>query len=207
MRRFLIVTSVAVSIVCSSVVAHADHRSATRPASRWWAKQWVTWAFGTDASPITTGICGEAIDGAFALTAAFNPGRAEIWCDVPAGTPVIATPGGTLLWSPTFGQTRDDLWAAVEADVATVSDVRMVLDGRRVALGDAFIDTHLFRMPLEPGNFVQQVDPSIGGDSVRAGLAGWFVKVRPLRPGEHRLVLADKLNGVLFKVVFHLAVG
>jgi hypothetical protein len=199
----------AVVLVLCPAIATADVSESgvrTSPASPYWARQWITWAFGSDANPIVTGICGEQIEQAFLLTAAFAPGQTQIDCEVPRGTRLLVSPGGTIRWAPTDGETAAELRASVAADLATISDVQATLDGVSLDLSDAFIETRVFTMPLEPGNFIQTVDPNVVGDEVRVAMAGWFLRIGRLTVGEHVLVLSDVIAGQTFEVTFHLTV-
>ena len=60
--------------------------------------------------PLITGTCGELVDRYFLLTAAGEPGT-EVDCEVPAGVPLVATPGGAISWRSKGVESRDDLLA------------------------------------------------------------------------------------------------
>lgn len=170
-------------------------------------KQWMTWVFGSDAAPILSGVCGEQIGDVFFLTAAFNAGWAEIDCEVPAETPLLVTPAGSSRWAPTDGKTPSELREALRIDLEEViSDVQMSIDGAPVDLTDALVLTRVFMMPLEPGNFIQTVDPNVTGDKVQIAAGGWFVLIESLAPGEHVVVLSDVLSGETFQLTIHLTV-
>lgn len=208
MKRIAIALSLLALVVSiGQSTAFAGGAASAEPASKYLAKQWLTWVFGSDAAPIITGACGEQVgDRRFFLTAAFNPGRTTIECEVPHGAPIVASPGGTLFWAPTSGNTAQELLDAVTDDLATISDVKAKLDGENVDLSEAFLPPDVFRMALEPGNLIQTVDSDVKGDSARVAWAGWFLKISCLSRGNHILVLSDEINGQLFKVRFELMV-
>jgi hypothetical protein len=199
----------AVVLVLCPVIATADVSDSdvrTSSASRYWARQWVTWVFGSDTNPIVTGTCGEQIEEAFLLAPAPAPGQTEIECEVPRGTRLLVSPGGSIAWAPTFGETAKELRAHVVAEIALISDVHVTLDGVSLDVSDAFIETWVFTMRLEPGSFIQTVDPEVVGDEVRVATAGWFLRIGRLSEGEHVLVLSDVVDGQTFEVTFHLTI-
>jgi hypothetical protein len=113
------------------------------------------------------------------------------------------------VWAPTYGQTRQELLAARDADWESVNffDPRVILDGRSLGgVDDSLRFSDVYRVPLEEGNFLQSVDPGVPGDQTRVASVGWFVRLRPLSPGRHTLVLAAR-NGGDGGIIFHIKVG
>jgi hypothetical protein len=212
MRRPLLVTIAALSIVVGAAGPAAAKKGAIPARSHahgasllTWQQRWVGWAFGSATNPLLSGICGEQVGKLFFLNVAIEPGT-EVDCQIPPGTSLFGTPAGTAAWAPSFGQTRQELLAARDSDLATISDPRATLDGRPLSLDGALSLTDVYTIPLEQGNFIQTVDPGVPGDETRVASGGWFLRIAPLTPGQHELVLSDLIAGELFDNTLHITV-
>jgi hypothetical protein len=151
--------------------------------------------------------CGEKVGRLFFLTATTQPGVTEVNCHIRPGTPLLATPGGNVVWAPTNGQTREELLASRDALLSALADPRATLDGHSLGnLDDTLRLSDVYTVALEPGNFIQAVDPAVSGTETRVASNGWFVRLHPLTPGHHELVLSDRIQGDLFEIVFHITV-
>jgi hypothetical protein len=170
-----------------------------------WQQRWVQWAFGSSTNPILSGTCGEKVGKLFFLTAAFEPGT-EVNCVIPTGTPLLATPGGVAAWVSGDVDTRAELLADRDAGLVGISDPRVTLDGRSLRVADSLRLSDVYTIRLEPGNLIQTVDPTVSGDTVRVASGPWLVRITPLPPGQHTLVLSDVIDGTVFDITFHITV-
>jgi hypothetical protein len=208
-RLFVLIAALSVLVAATPAAASRDVVPATSNAYGasllTWQQRWIQWAFGSSTNPLLSGICGEKVGRLFFLTVALAPGT-EVNCEIPKGTPLLATPGGTVVWAPTDGQTRDELLAARDAALATNSDPQATLDGRSLRVDDALRLSDVYTIALEPGNFIQTVDPGVSGDATQVASGGWFARITPLNPGRHELVLSDVIDGTVFDITFHITV-
>lgn len=172
-----------------------------------WQERWMEWTFGSSTNPLLTGVCGEQVGKLFFLAPATELG-VEVDCHLPPGTSLLASPGGVVAWPPTDGQTDAELLASRDAFLMGLSDPTVTLDGRAVEVEDTFRSTDVYTIGLEPGNFIQTVDPAVIGDQTRLASAGWFVRLNPLSPGQHELVLSIDFDGSPgAQITFHISVA
>lgn len=216
-RSLLTIAALAIALAASApAAAHPGlkpppHSHAFGGSLVNWQKRWFGWVFGSSANPFETGICGERVGRMFFLTAALEPGT-EVDCHLRPGTPLLASPGGAITW-PNPGDTPAILPADVKSAFAegVFSDPAAALDGRSLGnLDPALRLTDVYTIPLEPGNFIQSVDPDnpeVAGDHAQVASGGWFLRITPLRPGQHTLVLLDRIEGDLYDITFHITVG
>jgi hypothetical protein len=176
-----------------------------------WQQRWMAWAFGSSTNPLGSGICGERVGGVFFLNVAVEPGEAgaEVDCHIPPGTPLLATPGGCLWW-PFPGETPEEVLGGRDACLEELSQPTAKLDGRSLGDVDSLLRlTGLYTIPVEPGSYIQEVDEEEGvesGEYTQAASGGWFLRLNPLPPGHHKLVLSDSIGGELFRITFHITV-
>jgi hypothetical protein len=199
MRRLIVATlAVAVAIALpGSGSAMAGRRASSPPLAL--QRQWVNWAFGSSSNPLMQeDLCGEQIGDTFFLTSHAGPGTRELTCEIPAGVPVLVTPGGAIVWAPTDGETGSELYSTLLNDFLgkiILDSVRVTLDGQRLRRGPLTI-TGPRELRLEPGNLIQTVDPSVEGDSTVVMTGGWFRLISPLSQGQHVLRAAQRVRGV-----------
>lgn len=157
-------------------------------------ERWVSWAFGSTTNPLMRpSFCGSQRPSRFFLNAAGVPGTQVAHCEIPAEMPIIVSPGGGFAWAPTDGETDAELLDAAEFFFSALSDPRIVLDGRRLRVGEPYV-TDVLEIELRPGNFLQAVDPALEGlNSTRVALIGYFAKVA-LSEGPHTLVIRDTIT-------------
>jgi hypothetical protein len=206
-------STVAALFIASAMATPAVAQAGTPANSRahgasllTWQERWFAWGLGSSTNPLFSGICGEQIGKLFFLNTTFEAGT-EIDCQIRPGTPLLASPGGTVAWAPRHGQTREELLAARDRFLSTLSDPRATLDGRSLGnLDETLRLTDVYTIPLEPGNLIQAIDPGFSGDQTQVASAGWFLRLRPLAPGPHELVLSDRINGALLDITFHITV-
>jgi len=208
MKRLIVVIA-ALSVFVAAPPAAAGRNAIPATSNAYgaslltWQERWVQWAFGSSTNPLIGGICGEKVGRLFFLNAAIAPGT-EVDCDIPKGTPLLATPGGTVVWDPTA--TREELLAARDDALAGNSDPRATLDGHSLRVDDALRVSDVYTVALEPGNFIQTVDSGVSGDAIQVASGGWFLRIQPLQPGRHELVLSDVIAGTVFDITFHITV-
>lgn len=154
----------------------------------------VAWALGSSTNPLLQpSFCGERRGSRFFLNAAISPGTQTAHCEIPAGMPIILSPGGGFAWAPTDGETDAELLAAAEFFFSAVSDPRVVLDGRRLSVGEPYV-SDVIDVRLHPGNFMQLADPATEGlPSTRVAFIGYFAKVA-LSEGDHVLIIRDTIT-------------
>ena len=133
-----------------------------------WQERWNTWAFGSSANPLLSGLCGERVGKRFFLAASVEP-VAEVDCHLRPGTSLLATPAGVIFWA-SAGETDAELLAGRDDALATASPPLATLDGRPLDLDGALESSGVYTIPLEPGNFIQTVDPSVSGTRGSCGL-------------------------------------
>lgn len=208
MRRYVVLVAVcAVAIGLVAPPAQADVRSVFRYPKAL-QKQWMAWAFGSDTNPLfDTSFCGEQVGGKFFLNAAAAP-LVEADCEIPRGVPVVATPGGTIVWAPTDGPSNRKLLATRDALFADVTDPRVVLDGDVLPIERGFAKTWVYTISVGQDSLIRAVDPGFPASwtETKVASAGWFIKLVGLPVGHHRLVLRDRLSGDVFKAIFHIDV-
>jgi hypothetical protein len=154
----------------------------------------MAWATGSSLNPVLQpSFCGERRGQRFFLNAAASPGTQVAHCRIPAGMPIIMTPGVGFAWAPTDGETNAELLDAAPLFFSGISDPRVVLDGRRLRVGEAYV-SDVIDVKLHPGNFIQTVDPATEGlNSTKLAFVGYFVKVA-LSEGSHTLVIRDTIT-------------
>jgi hypothetical protein len=168
-------------------------------------KRWVEWAFGSSTNPLITETC-ELVDGYVFLPAAGGPG-ATVECDIPAGVPLVGSPGGAVAWLSEGVEIRQDLLAERDEVLAEIANPSVSLDG--VSLGDlgpAF-STQTYMIRVMEGSLIEFLEPDnpfIRGNHIRVASGGWVVLIPGVEPGVHELVLSDELAGEPLDITFHL---
>lgn len=157
-------------------------------------ERWMAWATGSSTNPVLQpSFCGERRGKRFFLNAAASPGTQVAHCEIAAGMPIIMTPGVGFSWAPTDGQTDQELLEAAEFFASGVSDPRVVLDGRRLPVGDAYT-SGVIDVKLHGGNFLHAVDPATADlDETQLAFIGYFVKLA-LSEGDHTLIIRDTIT-------------
>ena len=182
-----------------------------------WGARWFTWFIEVPAAenPVfdeTGELCGTNQSGrVWFLAATFHPGTTTRACTIPTGTGILVPGAGNECSNveppPFFGATEAELRACAAAGYeAFFGDATqsITVDGAAVANLDAYrTQTPLYSYTLPPGN-VYGLPPS----EALAISDGTVVVVKPLPPGQHRIVTtidAQALGGVS-EVVYNLTV-
>lgn len=211
MRRVMVATlamALAVAILGSGS-ATAERRERRAPLALQW--QWVEWAFGSSANPLMQeGFCGEQIGDTFFMTVTGGePAVRRLTCEIPAGVPLLVTPGGGIAWA-SADETGSELYSILLNDLlgkVILDSVRVTLDGERLRRGPLTI-LGPRDLALEPGNFIQTVDPSVAGDATLVIAGGWFSYISPLSRGQHVMRTDMRVRGVgRFVSVFKIGVA
>jgi hypothetical protein len=153
------------------------------------------------------GLCGQTIDGVLFLNAATIPDF-EATCTVKPGTKILASPGGTIEWEPTNGTTDAQLLAQLALDSAAIQNGAGTLDGSALDVQSGFAAAGTFTIPVADTSFIKAVDPTFPSDLTEARVASdaWMVRLTPLTPGSHTLILSDTINGDPFVATFNINV-
>jgi hypothetical protein len=108
-------------------------------------------------------------------------------CTIAPDQWILAQAGGTF-WDnspPTLGSTPEDLLALVEADIPTLSEPAIIIDGEEVADVEGY-------WVINPGFTIEHAEGNPSGfaaGSWDAVMGGWFVMIPPLEPGSHTIVV------------------
>jgi len=193
------------------------------------AAGWVNWIQKEppETSPAfdTTGVfCELNQRGKFWYLAGTFSGIAERRCEVPAGKAIFFPIINFISFAPEFPeagdpcaslnttveQVRCDVNEDINVVVGPAPDLvlRVVLDGNPVA------DPFAYRVQSRPGGFVFQSGPLFEAFGITSGprpeavLDGYWILLRPLKPGIHQLSFsADSPNLGLSGANFTLVVG
>ncbi len=165
------------------------------------------WLFGSATNPLLRErYCGEEVDGVLFLNAAAQP-NFEATCTVTPETRIVGLPGGTIEWESS-GATDEELLAHLAVDSAVVRDGAGTLDGRSLDREEiGFANASAYTIRIADGSFIKTVDPgAVGLSKIRVASSGWIVRLAPLTPGPHALVLSDTIDGTPFVATFHINV-
>lgn len=180
---------------------------------------WIQWAFGDSGAPLLRSrFCGEVVNGVFYMTVAGGSSSSinrKVNCDIPAYTPILATPGGNITWAPTDGRTDQKLMKSLLGSLTNlmVRCVKLKVDGGEIDHGPLVIPDP-YDLALQPGNLIQTVDPGVTGDSTRIVNGWYFELLSALSLGDHVIVASDKWDyrdtggGVLrYRTTFNIHVS
>jgi hypothetical protein len=171
-------------------------------------QRYYGWLLGSSTAPLLQdNFCGETVDGTFFLNTTIVP-VTDATCTIPTGTRLVASPGGTVWWFPTDATTDAGLLAVRDASLTDITNVTATLDGRALEVQSGFAKTDVYTIPLAPDSFIKTYDPNTAGlTQTRVASGGWILRIQPLPPGSHTLVLSDDIDGVSYTATFHLTVS
>ena len=211
-----VVAVIGLMVAAASADDNGNRRRVVEPGQEFFGKsynelasEWTNWLV---AEPITTnpafdpdgGFCDRNQKGKVWFLASTFGGVVDRTCKVPAGKAIFFSLGGVFIsFSPEFPEMGDpclelatDLEKVrcdVNKDIPLAPGIsfEVVIDG--VPVEDLFA----FRAQSQPGGFTLRVpDPSLltdsgfsSGDRSPAVADGYFLFLKPLRPGEHTLNL------------------
>jgi len=197
MRRF--VGAAAVAALALGFIAAATGTSGAAGGVAPLPREYIQWAFGDAGAPLLDpDLCGEVVNGVFFMTVAGGAPTSitrRIECEIPIGVPLLATTGGFIAWAPTDGRTDRQLSRTLfdALENLRINSVHLRLDGQEISHG-ALRVSDPYDLPLEPGNLIQTVDPSVVVDSTRVMYGWYFRRLQPLPPGDHVLIATDKFD-------------
>jgi len=204
----LVAIALFVAVPAAGAKEVPGNSSAFGAANVVWQQRIIGWLFGSATNPLLQpGFCGEVINHVFYFNAAAVP-VFDANCVVPSGTPMAATPGGTIEWEPTNGITDQALLAQLALDAAAITNPAVTLDGHVLNLAGTFATTGVYTIPVAPTSLIKTVDPTFPPEltQARVASAAWTVLIAPLPPGQHELVLSDEILGDPFTATFHITV-
>ena len=155
------------------------------------ATAWNLWAWGTPAedSPLLAVRCERSpIDPRIWFLPVSLGGEWENACSVPPGTFLFMSPGAlecsNIEPEPFFGADLADLQACVDDGFELLTYVEVTVDGQTTTdLSSHALTTNLLTLP--PNNL-------LSADSGISLTKGYFIVIRPLSPGTHRLRAYDE---------------
>lgn len=220
MRRLLVAAIAALSMV-AVVAPAAANRSPVEPAgsNAWgaslvtWQERWFAWSAGSSANPVVSDICGEKIGNVFFLNSTIDLGTKHVQCRLQPGARLLGLVSASLDYPDSPDVTDEELIADLDSFFdPTIEDPRAKLDGRSLAnsVAASLRYTDVYTIPLEPGNFLAEVDPAVfaGVDETRLVSAGWWLRIKPLPPGRHLLVLSNTIPDYgKLEIKFHITVS
>ncbi len=177
-----------------------------------WQERWIAWAAGSSTNPIFSDICGEKVGGVYFLGQTAELGTKVVECHLKPGTRLLGTAGTSFTYRGSADETDDELLAELDAFFdPSAEHPRAILDGRSLgsSVATSLRYTDVYAIPLEPGNALAEVDPAlVGADETRIASVGWYLRLKPLPPGRHVLVLSDTIDGVgKLEVKYRITVG
>ncbi|MEO8107549.1 MAG: hypothetical protein ABI720_09535 [Actinomycetes bacterium] len=168
-----------------------------------WGRAYVQWDVGDSVNPVSSGVCGEMVNGIFFLVTTIEP-DAHVQCDVPVGTPILIQHAGSYAWGPADGETDAELEAAARANFGD-PDSSLTVDGRPVRLTTT--ETGAFDVTSEPGS-AYDVDFGLGTGVIRTAAVEQVTLLHPLTPGQHEVIgRVDFGAAGEFGVTYSLDVG
>jgi hypothetical protein len=209
-----------IALLVASPAAVAKDRVLPAGSHAWgaslvtWQERWSAWAFGSGTNPIASDICGEKVGGVFFLNQTGELGTKQVECHLPPGTRLLANVAASFTvpsFPPAHVETDQELLDQIRSFSVT-DHPRATLDGRSLEgslTEDSRRFTPVYTIPLEPGNLWSTFDPAFNTiDETRQASAGWWLRLKPLRPGHHELFLANDVTdfGTL-GIEFEITVG
>jgi len=155
-----------------------------------WAREMILWMNAPiDQNALETGDCniGQGGDVFFLQNTWLGTTIVE-QCTIPAGTNILAFPGGGFGFNTEPDETPEGLKAFGRQMGQFFNDPKIIVDGKSVPVGpSAWVDTEPFDYEVPENNIFGGYPPG----TVTAHYGGWFVMLEPLEVGEHTIILAD----------------
>jgi hypothetical protein len=88
-----------------------------------------------------------------------------------------------------------------------VQNPSATLDGKTLDVGP-LVSTGVYTIPVGDTSLIKTVDPTFPSawTETRVASSAWLMRLTPLTPGEHTLVLADTINDEPFVATFRITV-
>jgi hypothetical protein len=161
-----------------------------------WQQLFIEWLTTSSANVLFNGGCGEIVEGVYLLPVALGPDT-QVECDVPAGTWVLASPGGGFSEIPTWGADDEAVLADLRSIMAQLVSTRTTIDGRVVS--GTVAEAGVYDVgPVERMSFFDLACEGLPapcsvdfqpGDTVRLASAGEMLMLHPMQPGTHTIVM------------------
>jgi hypothetical protein len=208
MRRITVPVLAAMLVFGATLVADAVRPARLGEDVAELQQTWTSWLLGSGSDPLLSGSCGEVVDDRFFLTVALEPEPSEIDCEVPAGTELVASPAGAFSYEEPGVLSDTELFRDTLGVLRGVKlkSVKVLVDDVRASRGPLTCPSP-FDIDLEPGNGLQQLDPSLDGDTARVSICAWLYALPGFSSGEHTIrLLAAYKGGVKFDLTFNVTV-
>jgi hypothetical protein len=199
LKKLLAASAVCVVLVGSS--ASADVNAVFPPSSKplgdsypTWAQRWGNYAFGVPNGQnplIFASDCAISIqsEGGALLLPASGGGRQVVDCDVDANRPLLLTPGGSDGVVGINGKDRAETRQYVRESMRATDHLFVSIDGERVpSIGQFRTHTGFFDIYIYSHNIVGATH--LGTYQMK--VAGWFMMLRGLAPGDHTIIAHDE---------------
>ncbi|MGZ8631695.1 MAG: hypothetical protein ACXWZF_12130 [Actinomycetota bacterium] len=172
------------------------------------AREYSRWALGSSPSPLLAsleGPCGGVVGGRFFIAPPIAE-NLELWCDVPAGTPIVFSHAAWFTFIPADGSTDAEIIAAADAGFAPVSSW-VTFDGDRVGTRGKTYNLGAFTIHSKPGSFLDAIE--VGTGPIRTSLTATFLTIPPQRCGRHLLESAVDFGvpDEVFSGTYHITIG
>lgn len=223
MKRFMIIVGVGFGLLLSHQTVSADTVSLNNKlSSKWW--QWVL-SIPVDQNPLlesdeTTEKCmiGQRGD-VWYLAGMFGSGSAIRKCSVPEGTGLFFSIANAVYFdSPNVCQGPEsvpiaEMRAAVTAFIDEVTNVAVEVDGKPISKIHRVKQSKVYALALPEDNVFDESCIAAGLGDVPAGIYsptvddGLYVKLNPLKPGNHTLHFHTEGDGGFFQdITYNLTV-
>ena len=205
-RIWLLALIVSLVTVVLPASAHADDAGIHR-TGLYRARTYSRWALGASPSPVLAsleGQCGGVVDGRFFIAPPIAE-ELELWCHVPADTPIVFSHAAWFTFVPADGSTDAQIIAAADAGFAPVSSwVRF--DGARIGTRGKTYNLGAFSIRSKSGSFLDAI--GVGTGPIRTSLTGTFVTIPPRRCGRHLLesTVDFGVPDEVFSGTYHIAI-
>ncbi len=172
------------------------------------AREYSRWALGSSPSPLLAsleGACGAVVDGRFFIAPPIAEDL-ELWCDVPADTPIVFSHAAWFTFSPADGTTDAELVAAADAGFAPVSSW-VKFDGDRVGTSGKTFNLGAFTIRSRSGSFLDAI--GVGTGPIRTSLTGTFLTIPTQGCGRHVIESAVDFGvpDEVFSGTYHIRIG
>jgi hypothetical protein len=206
-RISLLALFVSLVTVVLPASAHADDAGIHR-TGQYRARTYSRWALGASPSPLLAsleGQCGGVVGGRFFIAPPIAE-NLELWCDVPAGSPIVFSHAAWFTFIPADGSTDAEIIAAADAGFAPVSS-GVSFDGDRVGTRGKTFNLGAFTIHSKSGSFLDAIE--VGTGPIRTSLTGTFLTIPPQGCGRHLLESAVDFGvpGEVFSGTYHITIG
>ena len=215
-KKFSLTTVLTVFFALSavSIAAYADEviepqASIYGMTSAEWSGAWWKWALSVpgDRNPILDpdgGFCAEGQSGRVWFLAGNFGGTVERSCTVPPGKAIFFPIVNFICVATEPEETEQMERDCANGFIDGISFLEVILDGEKVTmLRNHRAESPAFNVTLPEGNLFG-LDPGVYGPAVSDG---YWVMLKPLKPGKHELSFQGTASGFHLEVTYHLEVA